>query len=154
MENPKGNNPGESATGMSPGGNQQAGGLVEGRRGKAPMATRTFLAMGIIIALLIGIAAVFLASPAPDGLESTALIVQGQKTLTGGTPADAEIHEDMTGKFSYSPPMPEYSLGEEMGTLGGIIAIVVGTLLAFVIVLGTIFAVKYFSRPKGSPVKP
>jgi cobalt/nickel transport protein len=49
-----------------------------------------------IIALLIGVVAVFLASGDPDGLESTALMVQGQKTLTGGTPADAEIQEDTT----------------------------------------------------------
>ncbi|HMK15551.1 MAG TPA: PDGLE domain-containing protein [Methanomicrobiales archaeon] len=118
------------------------------------MDNRTFLAVGIIIALLIGIAAVFLASSDPDGLESTALIIQGQKTLTGGTPADAEIKEDMTGKFSYSSPMPDYSLGKEMGTLGGLIAIIVGTLLAFVVVLGSVFALKYVSRRKNSPVKP
>jgi len=115
---------------------------------------RTFLAAGIIIALLIGIAAVFLASSDPDGLESTALIIQGQKTLTGGTPADAEIHEDMTGKFSYSSPMPGYSLGGEVGPLGGIVAIVAGTLLVCIAVPGTIFAVKYFSRRERSTAKP
>ena len=44
---------------------------------------KTFIIGGIIIALIIGVAAVFLASGDPDGLESTALVVQGQKTITG-----------------------------------------------------------------------
>ena len=41
----------------------------------------------MVIALLIGVIAVFMASADPDGLESTALVVQGQKDLTGATPA-------------------------------------------------------------------
>ncbi|WP_321504618.1 PDGLE domain-containing protein [uncultured Methanoregula sp.] len=100
------------------------------------MDNKTFLAIGIAVALVIGVAAVFFASGAPDGLESTALMVQGQKTLTGDTPADAEIHEDTTGKFSYTSPMPDYSLGEKLGPAGSIVAIVAGTLLAFGIVFG------------------
>jgi len=100
------------------------------------MDNKTFLIAGIVIALLIGVVAVFMASGDPDGLESTALIVQGQKTLTGDTPTDAEIHEDTTGKFSYESPMPDYTLGEKFGQPGGIIAIVVGTLLAFGLVMG------------------
>jgi cobalt/nickel transport protein len=106
------------------------------------MDNKTFIIAGIIVALLIGVVAVFLASGDPDGLESTALIVQGQKTLTGDTPPDAEIHEDLTGKFSYESPMPDYSLGEEMGPLGGLIAIIVGTILAFLIVLGLAYGIK------------
>lgn len=108
---------------------------------------KTFLIGGIIVALLIGVVAVFLASGDPDGLESTALIVQGEKTLTGDTPADAEIHEDLTGKFSYESPMPDYSLGESMGSTGGIVAIVVGTLLAFGVVLGLAYAIKLAGKP-------
>jgi len=100
------------------------------------MDNKTFIIAGIVVAILIGVVAVFMASGDPDSLESTALMVQGQKTLTGGTPADAEIHEDTVGKFSYESPMPDYSLGETLGPLGGIIAIVAGTLLAFGIVLG------------------
>jgi cobalt/nickel transport protein len=106
------------------------------------MDNKTFIIAGIIVALLIGVFAVFLASGDPDGLESTALIVQGQKTLTGDTPPDAEIHEDLTGKFSYESPMPDYALGEEMGPLGGLIAIIVGTILAFLIVLGLAYGIK------------
>lgn len=100
------------------------------------MDTKTFLIAGIMVALLIGVVAVFFASGDPDGLESTALMVQGQKTLTGDTPEDAQIQEDTTGKFSYESPMPDYSLGEQLGPLGGIIAIAAGTLIAFGIVLG------------------
>ena len=43
---------------------------------------RKFLAAGLLIALAISIIAVFLASSDPDGLDSTALIASGQKTLT------------------------------------------------------------------------
>ena len=108
---------------------------------------KTFIIGGIIIALIIGVAAVFLASGNPDGLESTALVVQGQKDITGGTPADAVIHETAEGRFSYASPMPDYALGEEMGPLGGIIAIVIGTILAFLVVLGIAYAVKAAGKP-------
>lgn len=100
------------------------------------MDNRTFIIVGIAIALIIGVVAVFMASGDPDGLESTALMIQGQKSLTGPTPPDAEIQENMEGKFSFASPMPDYSLGEQFGPLGGIIAIVFGTLLAFGLIFG------------------
>ena len=103
---------------------------------------KTLLVGGLIIAILIGVVAVFLASSDPDGLESTALMIQGQKSLTGSTPADAEIQENLDGKFSYSAPMPDYSLGEQMGSEGGIIAIIGGTILAFLVVIGLVYALK------------
>ncbi|GAB6286143.1 MAG: hypothetical protein STSR0009_23440 [Methanoregula sp.] len=111
------------------------------------MDNKTFIIVGIIVALLIGVIAVFMASGDPDGLESTALVVQGQKQLTGATPPDAEIKEDMTGKFSYTAPMPDYSLGESMGSLGGSIAIIGGTILAFLVVLGLACAIKFAVKP-------
>ena len=111
------------------------------------MDNKTFIIAGIVIALLIGVVAVFMASGDPDGLESTALIVQGEKTLTGPTPPDAEIKEDMTGKFAYSSPMPDYSLGESMGSMGGLVAIVVGTILAFLVVLGLAYGIKVAGKP-------
>lgn len=111
------------------------------------MDNKTFLIAGIVIALLIGVMAVFMASGDPDGLESTALIVQGAKTLTGPAPPDAEIKEDMTGKFAYSSPMPDYSLGESMGSAGGLVAIVVGTILAFFVVLGIAYGIKVAGKP-------
>ena len=106
------------------------------------MDNKTFIIAGIVIALLIGVVAVFMASGDPDGLESTALVVQGQKELTGSTPEDAEIEEDLTGKFSYSSPMPDYSLGDSLGSIGGLIAIIVGTFLAFVVVFGIAYGLK------------
>jgi cobalt/nickel transport protein len=103
---------------------------------------KTFIIAGLAVALLIGVVAVFMASADPDGLESTALVVQGQKDLTGATPENAEIDEDLNGKFSYESPMPDYSLGEQFGPLGGIVAIVAGTILALLIVAGAIYGIK------------
>jgi cobalt/nickel transport protein len=111
------------------------------------MDNKTFLIVGIVVAILIGVVAVFMASGDPDGLESTALVVQGEKTLTGPTPPHAEIKEDMTGKFAYSSPMPDYSLGESMGSMGGLVAIVVGTILAFLVVLGLAYGIKMAGKP-------
>jgi cobalt/nickel transport protein len=111
------------------------------------MDNKTFIIAGIIIALLIGVVAVFLASGDPDGLESTALVIQGQKELTGDTPENAEIQEDLNGKFSYTSPMPDYALGEEMGPLGGIIAIVFGTIIAFLVVLGLAYGIRIAGKP-------
>ncbi|MGA2933614.1 MAG: PDGLE domain-containing protein [Methanomicrobiales archaeon] len=116
------------------------------------MENRTFIVIGIVIALLIGVMAVFLASSQPDGLESTALVIQGQKTLAGSAPGNAEIHESPDGKFSYTAPMPDYSLGEKLGPWGGIIAIIAGTLLAFGLVLGSSrLILTFWSRGKGKP---
>ncbi len=112
------------------------------------MDNKTFIIVGIIVAILIGVVAVFMASGDPDGLESTALVVQGQKQLTGATPQDAEIEEDLTGKFSYSSPMPDYSLGDALGSTGGLIAIIVGTILAFFVVLGLAYGIKVAVKPE------
>jgi cobalt/nickel transport protein len=106
------------------------------------MDNKTFIIAGIIVALIIGGIAVFMASGDPDGLESTALVVQGQKTITGDTPTDAEIHEETAGRFAYSSPMPDYSLGESMGSAGGLVAIIVGTIIAFLVVLGLAYGIK------------
>ena len=43
--------------------------------------------------------------------------------------------------------MPDYSLGEEMGSLGGIIAIFIGTILAFLVVLGIAYSIKAAGKP-------
>ena len=111
------------------------------------MDNRTFIIAGILIAIVIGGAAVFLASGDPDGLESTALVVQGQKDLTGATPQDAELHEETEGRFSYTAPMPDYTMGDDMGATGGIVAIVAGTLLAFLVVLGIAYGIKAVGKP-------
>ena len=111
------------------------------------MDNKTFIIVGVIVALIIGGVAVFLASGDPDGLESTALVVQGQKTITGDTPSDAESHEETAGRFAYSSPMPDYSLGESMGSTGGLVAIIVGTIIAFLVVLGLAYGIKLAGKP-------
>jgi cobalt/nickel transport protein len=111
------------------------------------MDNKTFIIAGILIALAIGGVAVFLASGDPDGLESTAHVVQGQKELIGAPPEDAELHEETEGRFSYTAPMPDYAMGDDMGSTGGIVAIVAGTILAFLVVLGIAYGIKTAGKP-------
>ena len=103
---------------------------------------KTLLLAGLVLAIVIGVAAVFFASGDPDGMESTALVIQGQKALTGPAPPDAEIKENMEGKFAYKSPMPDYSLGDGSGPGGGVLAIVGGTILAFIVAICLIYALK------------
>lgn len=110
------------------------------------MDNKTFLIIGIIIALIVGVLAVFLASSDPDGLESTALIISGQKTLTGPSPEEGNPEAVGTGTFSYEAPMPDYSMGETMGPLGGVIAIIVGILLTLVVVIGASWIIRMSSK--------
>ena len=99
------------------------------------METKHFVMIGIAIAVIVGVVAIFLASSDPDGLESTALVVNGDKLMTGETPADAEVVEDVHPSIAYDSPMPDYAL-PEMGIPGQIIAMLVGIGVSFVIVLG------------------
>lgn len=103
---------------------------------------KTFLIGGVLLALIIGVVAVFLASGDPDGLESTALVVSGQKDLTGLSPEDGDPEMIGTGTFVYESPMPDYTLGEELGSTGSMIAIVVGTLLTLLVVLGASYVIR------------
>ena len=103
---------------------------------------KTLIVCGLVIALVIGILAVFFASGDPDGLESTALVVQGQKDLAGSAPPGAAINTNTEGKYTYNPPMPDYSPGAGSGAGGSILAMVGGTLLAFLVAIGLIFALK------------
>lgn len=100
------------------------------------METKKFVAIGLVVALLIGVAAVFLASGDPDGLESTALVVQDEKTLTGPSPDEGDPEAIGSGTFSYDAPMPDYSMGDAGGLLGQLIAIVVGVIVALLLVFG------------------
>ena len=43
--------------------------------------------------------------------------------------------------------MPDYSLGESIGPFGGLIAIVAGTILAFLVVIGIIYGIKIAGKP-------
>jgi cobalt/nickel transport protein len=100
------------------------------------MEMKQFLVAGIVLALLIGVAAVFLASGDPDGLESTALYVQNEKSLTGPSPEDGDAEAIGEGTFEYEAPMPDYGLGEVFGKPGEVVAILVGTLVALLLVFG------------------
>jgi cobalt/nickel transport protein len=98
------------------------------------METNHLIIIGVVLSLIIGVTAVFLASGDPDGLESTALFVQGEKTLTGNSPEDGDAEAIGAGTFEYEAPMPDYTLGEEAGKPGEIIAVVAGIVIALIVV--------------------
>ncbi len=102
---------------------------------------KKFLVAGILVALAISIIAVFLASSDPDGLDSTALIASGQKTLTAPATGD-EVTVGAPGHFSYTSPMQDYTLGEKWGPMGGIIAMVIGTILTFGMGIGLAYLLR------------
>jgi cobalt/nickel transport protein len=110
------------------------------------MDNRIFLILGIIMVLVLAVLAVFLASSNPDGLESTALVVQGQKTLTGDTPSDAAIREPTGAVFSYNAPMTDYSIPGPFGKTGDALAMVAGVILALLIVFGVAKFLTYTRR--------
>lgn len=98
------------------------------------MSMKNFVIAGIIIALVVGVTAVFMASGDPDGLESTAFVVQGEKTITGASPEEGDAEAIGVSDFEYEAPMPDYTLGDSKG--GEIIAIVTGIVLTLIIVFG------------------
>ena len=100
------------------------------------MSNRRLLAIGLAVAILVGAAAAFLASHDPDGLESTALVVLGQKSLTAPAPPGTELNPGPHPAASYTPPFPGYSLGGGSGHLGSLLAVMLGIALVFGAVLG------------------
>ncbi|MBN1167926.1 MAG: PDGLE domain-containing protein [Methanospirillaceae archaeon] len=102
---------------------------------------KTFILAGVIVAILIGVVAVFMASGDPDGLESSALVVSGQKDLAGLSPEEGDPEIVGTGTFAYESPLPDYSLPAMDGATGGLIAIVVGIILTLVVVIGATYLV-------------
>ena len=109
-----------------------------------------FVVGGLVLALVIGAAAVFFASSDPDGLDSTALITQGQKELTQPANPDAEIDEAaLPGSFEYSAPFPDYTV-EGASKMTDVALMVVGVLLAMCIVFGLVYGVKKFGH-SGTP---
>ena len=97
---------------------------------------KTFMIAGLVIAIIVGGIAVFLASGDPDGLESTALFVQGEKTLTGPSPEDGDAEAIGAGTFEYEAPLPDYSMGEEGGKTGEILAVFAGIIIMFILGFG------------------
>ena len=106
------------------------------------MVTKQFVIIGIVFALVIAIAAPFLASGNPDGLESAFFSIYGAKPFMGD-----ELDEDAAGAaeeqaiattgndFAHEALMPDYSI-PGMDKAGEVIAVVLGTLLMLVLVFG------------------
>ncbi|MDO8870985.1 MAG: PDGLE domain-containing protein [Methanobacteriaceae archaeon] len=90
---------------------------------------KKFIIGGLVVAIIIAILAPFLASSNPDGLESAAeKIVLVKET------------EPM-----FEAPMPDYAvpaLGES--PLGGVISIVLGTIIAFLAMVGLATTARWF----------
>lgn len=105
------------------------------------MDNKKFMAAGIIIAIVIGVVAVFLASGDPDGLESTALVVQDEKTLLGASPDDGDAEAIGAGTFEYDSPLPDYSMGESAGAAGDIVALIIGIFITFGLIAGVTWAI-------------
>jgi len=82
------------------------------------------LISGLIVALLIGILAPFLASEDPDGLESTAEKIINEHVLHSNL-EEVGLEEEGTVVPS---PMPDYSI-EGMDKIGEIIAMLVGIII-------------------------
>ena len=113
------------------------------------ISNRTLIAAGVVLALVVGIGAVFFASSDPDGLDSTALVTQGQKELTQPADPDAAIDEAvLPGTFEYTAPFAEYTLGGSKLSDAGLM--VAGILLALVGVLGIGRGLKAYNRSRSS----
>lgn len=81
---------------------------------------RNLLIGGLTIALIIAILAPFLASSNPDGLDST-----------------AESLEVPESESAFQSPLPDYAIpGMEDNPLGGVISLIIGTVLVLLVALG------------------
>ena len=106
------------------------------------METKQFVIIGVAIALVIAVAAPFLASGNPDGLESAFFSIYDAKHFTGSEldeEAAAAAEEQAitaTGNdFSYEALMPDYTI-PGLDKTGEVFAIVLGTLLMLALVYG------------------
>jgi len=100
------------------------------------------IAVGAIVAIAIAVAAPFIASSNPDGLESAFFGIFGAKDIHGSELDEAaaaaaeEQVKDITGNaFEFAAPFPDYSIGG-LSKTGEVLAIVVGTVLVLVAALG------------------
>jgi len=80
---------------------------------------------GVIIALIIAVLAPFLASPNPDGLESTA----------------EKVMPNPETKPAIESPLPDYTI-PGLGKEGEVLALVVGTIVVLIIAYGISAALK------------
>jgi len=106
------------------------------------MDKKNLIYFGVIIALLIAVAAPFIASSNPDGLESAFFGIFGAKEIHGSEldedaagAAEEQVQEITGNTFSFGSPFPDYSI-EGMEKAGEALAIAIGTLLVLGIALG------------------
>lgn len=106
------------------------------------MDRKAFIVAGIAVALVIAVAAPFLASGNPDGLESAFFSIYDAKTFAGDDldeeaagAAEGRVVEVTGNDFSYESPLPDYTV-PGMDKPGEVLAVVLGTLLIFGIALG------------------
>lgn len=95
---------------------------------------KSFIIGGLTVAIIIAILAPFLASSNPDGLESAA-----EKLVANPEPEPL-----------FETPLPDYTipaLGES--PLGGVVSIVLGTLVAFLAMIGLATLARWF-KPENS----
>jgi cobalt/nickel transport system permease protein len=112
---------------------------------KTGVPIKSFLVVGLVIALIIGGCAVFFASSDPDGLDSTLLVSGGVKDVFAPATGDDIIEaEDPIG---WQAPMPDYALGDS--AVGGIVALIIGIFAALVVIL-LAAKIVYASSGKGN----
>lgn len=114
------------------------------------METKQFIIIGVAVALVIAIAAPFLASGNPDGLESAFFSIYDAKPFMGSEldeeaagAAEEQVVATTGNDFSHEALMPDYTIpGMDKG--GEVLAVVLGTLT--ILVLGLVVA-KISARP-------
>jgi len=89
------------------------------------------LITGLVVAIIIGLLAPFLASSNPDGLESAAEKIVNEHVLHKNL---QEVGLEEEGTIAPSP-MPDYAI-EGMGKIGEIVAMIVGIVIITVLSLG------------------
>ena len=106
------------------------------------MEKKQYVMIGIAVALVIAVAAPFIASGNPDGLESAFFSIHGAKDFQGdeldedaAEAAEARAVEITGNDFSFDAPLPDYGI-EGLDKPGEVLAVVIGTLLMLVLVYG------------------
>jgi len=98
---------------------------------KSSSKNRNILIVGLIIALIIGVSAPFIASNNPDGLQQTA----------------QQLNPNVQDPVNYHPLFPDYIIPGINGPLGEILALVIGISVASVVV----YIIARILRRKNSP---
>jgi cobalt/nickel transport protein len=100
------------------------------------MDNKKILLYGLVISLIIGVLAPFLACPNPDGLESAAEKIINEEALHHHL-QQLGLEEEGTVIPS---PMPDYAI-EGMDKVGEIIAMVVGIIIMLAVAYGVSIAI-------------